>query len=207
MKRELAIETWNRKEHYLFFKDFDEPFFGVCIDIDCTIAYRKAKEKNCSFFLYYLYKSLMAANQTEPFRYSIENGKVFIYDTIDAAPTIGRPDGTFGFANIRYSEDFDLFLKEASEEIEKVRNSSHLIPASSSEYAIHYSSLPWIDFTSFSHARMFSRKDSSPKITFGKIKETDGKITMPVAIHVHHALMDGFHLGEFIALFQAFMNE
>ncbi|NDV67396.1 chloramphenicol acetyltransferase [Dysgonomonas sp. 25] len=207
MKHELTIETWNRKEHYLFFKDFDEPFFGVCVDIDCTKAYQKCKEENYSFFLYYLHKSLMAANRTEPFRYIIENDKVYIYDVIDAAPTIGRADGTFGFAYMKYHEDMALFMKEAKQEVENVQNSTHLIRGVYNENVIHYSSLPWVDFTSFSHARMLSRKDSCPKITFGKMKEKDGKMTMPVAIHVHHALMDGFHVGQFIALFQDLINE
>ncbi len=37
--------------------------------------------------------------------------------------------------------------------------------------------------------------------------EKDGKKIMPVAIHVHHALMDGFHVGLFVAEFQQMMNE
>jgi chloramphenicol O-acetyltransferase type A len=49
-----------------------------------------------------------------------------------------------------------------------------------------------------SHARCYSYKDSCPKITFGKITENDGVKTMPLSIHVNHALMDGYHVGEFV---------
>ena len=44
MKKILDIENWNRKEHFLFFKNFDDPFFGVTADVDFTDTYRKAKE-------------------------------------------------------------------------------------------------------------------------------------------------------------------
>ena len=49
----LDIENWNRKEHYNFFKDFDEPFFGVSVEIDCTNAYEFCKKNELNFFLYY----------------------------------------------------------------------------------------------------------------------------------------------------------
>lgn len=41
MARKLDIETWNRKEHFLFFSQMEEPFFGVTIVVDCTKAYEK----------------------------------------------------------------------------------------------------------------------------------------------------------------------
>lgn len=71
MKQLVDIDTWERKDHYQFFKQFEEPFFGVCVQVDVTRAYLKAKEQGGSFFLYYLYQSLVAANSIESFRYRI----------------------------------------------------------------------------------------------------------------------------------------
>jgi len=202
MKTLLDIENWARHDHFKFFKQFEEPFFGICVDIDCTKSYAKCKNEGFSFFLFYLHKSLVAANKIEPFRYRIENENVFIYDKVHASPTINRPDGTFGFAYIDYYENFQKFNAEAKKEIEKVQNSKGLFPAVSGENVIHYSSIPWINFKSVSHARSFSFKDSCPKITFGKISEIDNVKKMPISIHVHHALMDGIHVGQFIDEFQ-----
>lgn len=53
MKQLIDVNSWIRKEHYHFFKDFDEPFFGITTKVDCTIAYKKAKDLGVSFFLYY----------------------------------------------------------------------------------------------------------------------------------------------------------
>jgi len=206
MTRLLDIENWNRKEHFNFFKQFDEPFFGVTVRIDCSIAYQKSKENKHSFFLSYLHKALVAANSIECFRYRISGDTILIYDCIDASPTIGRPDDTFGFSYMKYTPDFNDFLKIGAKEIKRIQNTPGLDPATSGENVIHFSSLPWLDFTSFSHARGFSFPDSAPKISFGKMTETNSKKSFPVSIHVHHALVDGFHVGLFVEKFQELMN-
>ncbi|MFD1316473.1 CatA-like O-acetyltransferase [Namhaeicola litoreus] len=206
MKKQIDINTWNRKDHFNFFKQFEEPFFGVTVEINCTKAYRKAKERNYSFFLYYLHTSLVAANSIEPFRYRIIDGEVFVFDSVNASPTINRENGPFGFSYMNYKENFEDFVIEAKKEIERVRSTTGLMPAVSGENVIHYSSLPWLNFTSLSHARSYSFLDSCPKISFGQMFEKEGEKFMPVSIHVHHALMDGYEVGLFVDKFQILMN-
>jgi chloramphenicol O-acetyltransferase type A len=206
MKKELAIGQWKRKEHFEFFRKFEEPFYGITTKIDCTKAYRNAKETGQSFFLYYLYQSLIAANSIEEFRYRIEDEKVVIYDQINASTTVNRPDDTFGFSYIYFNEDPALFYKLAKEEMDRVSKSTSLFPLVSGDDVIHFSAIPWIDFTSLSHARCYSFNDSVPKISFGKLTEANGKREMSVSVHVHHALMDGYHVGKFIEAFQELMN-
>ncbi|MGM0945380.1 MAG: CatA-like O-acetyltransferase [Bacteroidota bacterium] len=207
MKKLIDLEKWNRKEHFHFFSKFTEPFFGVTVKVECTQAYAKAKENHVSFFLYYLFRALKAANQIDNFKYRIIENQVFEYDTVNASPTINRPDGTFGFAYMDYDENEKVFYQNALEEIKEVRKSVNLFPAVSGENVIHFSTIPWIDFTSVSHARIYSSPDSCPKISFGKMTESDGIKSMPISIHGHHALMDGYHVGQFIERFQELMNQ
>jgi len=206
MTRELVINTWKRKEHFHFFKQFEEPFFGITVRIDCTEAYRIAKQNGQSFFLYYLYQSLKAANSIEAFRYRIQEEKVIVYDQIDASSTVNRMDGTFGFSYFKFDQDAQIFHIQAKENMELIRKGTSLFPPVLGECVIHYSALPWIDFTSLSHARSFSFKDSSPKISFGKMTEEGERKLMSVSVHVHHALMDGYEVGQFVERFQNFMS-
>lgn len=206
MKQKLNLETWNRKEHFLFFKQMEEPFFGVTITVDCTKAYEKAKEMGVSFFTYYLHKTLVAVNSIEPFRYRIIDNEVYIFDRIDVSSTILREDKTFGFSQIEYSKDLNQFAENTKNEITRIQSTTGLFTREYSENLIHFSALPWINFTSFSHARSFTWPDSCPKISFGKMMEENGKKTMSMSIHVHHGLMDGFHVGEFVELFQNIMD-
>lgn len=149
----------------------------------------------------------MAANEVENFRYRIEGNDVIIYEKVNASPTINRPDGTFGFSYMDYDPSFGIFAPAAQKEIEKVQQAKGLIPALTSENVIHYSSVPWINFTSLSHARAFAYKDSIPKISFGKMHEENGRQVIPMSVHANHALMDGYHVGLYIERFQELLNK
>lgn len=207
MKTKINIAEWDRKEHYLFFSQFEEPFFGVTVQVDVTWAYQQAKAKGLSFFLYYLYRAMKAANEIENFRYRIVEGEVYLFDRVDASPTINRPNGTFGFAYMDYETDETLFYTKAKAEIKRTQESTSLMPAVSGENLLHCSAIPWIDFTSLSHARSFKFPDSCPKLSFGKMTGQEGIQKMAVSIHGHHGLMDGFHIGQFVARFQELLDE
>jgi hypothetical protein len=125
---------------------------------------------------------------------------------VDAGSTIARSNGTFGYGHILYHESLADFLEGANRGVARVRSANDLNRATATNI-IRYSALPWIDFTSISHARMFSLPDSSPWISFSKMTETGGRRSMPVSIHVHHALVDGLHVGQYIDCFQELMNE
>lgn len=208
MKTLLDIENWNRKEHFLFFKQMEEPFFGITTTVDCTKGYQTAKQLGTSFFVYYLHKTIVAVNTIEPFRYRIIDEAVYIYDTIDVSATIMRTDNTFGFSLIQYSPDFDVFASNALKEIERIQNTPGLFTREFPlDNLIHFSAVPWVNFTSLSHARSFTFPDSCPKISFGKMMiDSAGKRTMSMSVHVHHGLMDGFQVGQFVDCFQELMN-
>lgn len=208
MKTLLDIENWPRKEHFHFFRQFEEPFFGATIQIDCTKAYETAKALNTSFFIYYLHKTLVAVNSIESFRYRISNDSIFVHDRINGSATIGREDGTFGFSLMEYNPDFAIFNQTAIREIERIQNTVGLFTRTFEEdNLIHFSAIPWLNFTSLSHARSYTFPDSCPKISFGKMMVNEsGKRTMPMSVHVHHALMDGAHLAQFTDHFQEIMT-
>jgi chloramphenicol O-acetyltransferase type A len=209
LKTLLDIENWPRKEHFHFFRQFEEPFFGATVEIDCTKAYANAKTLKASFFSYYLHKTLVAVNTIEPFRYRISDDQIYICDQINASATIGRKNGTFGFSLIEYDSDFAVFKGITATEIDRIQTTSGLFTRTfDDDNVIHFSAIPWLDFTSLSHARSYTCPDSCPKISFGKMKIADnGKRSMPMSVHVHHGLMDGFHLGQFVDCFQELMNK
>ncbi|MEL1255590.1 chloramphenicol acetyltransferase [Flavobacterium sp. DGU38] len=209
MKTLLDLENWNRKEHFEHFSRMEEPFFGVTVEIDCAKAYQTAKTLKTSFFIFYLHKTLVAVNSIENFKYRISEDKIYINDRIDASATIGREDGTFGFSLIEYNPDFSVFEKNALTEIERIQKTSGLFTRSFDEdNLIHFSAIPWVNFTSLSHARSYTYPDSCPKISFGKMMTSEtGKKTMTMSVHVHHGLMDGLHIGKFVDLFQELMNQ
>jgi chloramphenicol O-acetyltransferase type A len=121
MKHPIDLANWNRREHFEFFSRFEEPFFGLVANVDCTPALAEAKRLGVPFFLYYLYHAVQAVNKVENLRYRIEDGQVYRYDCIHASATIGRPDHTFSFSFIEQHDELGDFVRGAQAEIAAVQ--------------------------------------------------------------------------------------
>ncbi|WCM41638.1 chloramphenicol acetyltransferase [Flavobacterium sp. CBA20B-1] len=208
MKTEIDLDTWKRKSHFEFFSAMDEPFYGLTVEIDVTKAYEKAKALNTSFFIYYLYAALKTMNQLPAFKLRIDNGKVFQYNRIDASSTVLKKNETFGFSHIIYQEDLELFQKSVKNEIARVQQTDTLLTKDDyGENIIHFSAIPWVNFTSLTHARGFQYPDSAPKVSIGKMMDKNGRKFFNVALFAHHGLVDGIDMGRFFDLFQDILNE
>lgn len=200
----IDVENWNRKEHFEFFSRMASPYFGFTTEVDCTKAFQKAKDEGHSFFASYLHKSMVAVNSVYELRLRILDGNVVEFDDIHAGTTIGRADGTFGFAFIHYSKDFDVFNAELQSEIEGVQNTTG-IRMNNGELGkdlIRHSTIPWNSFSALLHPTPLDKTESVPKITFGKFSIRDGKKFLPVSIEAHHGLADGIHIARYLEEFQ-----
>jgi chloramphenicol O-acetyltransferase type A len=204
MRHLVDLATWPRREHFAFFSAFEEPFFGLVSEIDCTPARDEARRLGVPFFLYYLYHALQAANEVEAFRQRIEQGQVYTYDRVHASATIGRPDHTFSFSFIEQQPSLADFVAGAQTEIAAIQATTGLglSERTARPDVIHCSAIPWVRFTGLTHARSFGHPDSCPKISFGQVFAAGTAQRMAVAVNVHHALADGYHVGEFLDGFQ-----
>lgn len=198
----LDIDNWNRKQHFEHFRTLEDPNFGVVVEVDVTKIYLHSKENKQSFFVGYLFACMKAINAVENLKYRIEDDRVVIYDVINASATIARPDTTFGFSYVKFSKDFNEFNNNFIKEKERIVNSTELFPPIYSPACIHCSALPWLNFTSHKEPFSGDKNSSVPQLAFGKITEKDRRMFMPVAITVNHALVDGYHLGQFFEIFQ-----
>jgi chloramphenicol O-acetyltransferase type A len=195
MRTKIELEGWLREDHFKLFNSFDEPYFSVNVDIDVTKAYAKAKELGVSFYMYYLYCAIAAINKHENFRYRAINNEVFLYDKIDVTHVVLRPNGTFGFGFVPFTPTLNEFVALAKTETERILATNGLDLSVPHENIIHFSAMPDIKFTGLTHARNFSYKDSSTKLSVGKVTEVHGKKMMPLSVTVHHGLIDGLHVG------------
>ena len=198
----LDIETWNRREHFEYFKQLADPSFSVCVTVDVTKAHAVSKEKSMPFFVLYLYAAMKAINGIENFKYRItKDDRIRICDAIHASATIMRPDTTFGFSFIEYSEDLNQFCENFKREKERVLHSADLFPPVVSEDTVYCSALPWLHFTGHKEAKG-SSSDSVTRLAFGKFEKGTNALRMPVSINVNHALIDGYHVGLFFENYQ-----
>ncbi len=207
MNHFLNLDTWKRKAQFDFFRNYRQPFFNICANADVSSLLRWTKEQGRSFFKSSLYLSVKAANEVEEFRYRIRGKRVVVYEKIHAGSTVLNEDETFSYCYFDFLEPYASFEKHVGDILEAhARNMHHLDPRDDRDDLVHYSIIPWISFTSFKHARKTGHEDCIPKIVFGKYFEERGKYQMPVSVEVHHALMDGIHVGKYFETFQTYLN-
>lgn len=207
--RRIDLPTWNRREHFAFYRGYDNPYFNICAPVEVTrLLERCRSEGGPSFFLASLWASLAAFNEIEELRYRIRGDDVVVHDVVHGGSTVLVPDGTFRFAYFDYDPDFRTFAEGAATVLDRVREERGPLEARPErDDLIHATIIPWIAFTSFSHARRWETHDSVPKLVLGRHHPDGDTVRMPVSVEVHHALADGLHVGRFFERFQHHLDD
>jgi len=195
----LDLATWPRRELFEFYRDFDKPFFNICLRLDVSNLLKEVRNHpGVSVSLTYHYFALKAANEIESFRYRLRDGQVLVHDVIHGGTTLMLPNETFTLVYFDYAETFAEFIGPAQRALEEKKKDAAFQPRNDDAARIHCTTIPWISFTSFSHARKWRREDSVPKISFGKFAQEGERTLMPFSVEVHHALVDGLHVGRYV---------
>ncbi len=162
----LDLTNWSRRELFEFFIGYSNPYFNVCAQVDVTkfLAFVRGRPGvRTSLALHYF--ALRIANEIEPFRYRLKDEKVFVYDVINGGTTVLLPNDSFAYAYFDYQIDFDKFINGMGKAVDDVRTGSGPLKPTTRDDVIYHTTLPWISFTSFAHARTKGRGLASPGIS------------------------------------------
>ena len=206
MYREVDIDTWERRTTYEFFRDYKDPFFNISANLDVTDLYHLCKTLGLSFSITALFFSLQAVNEIREFRLRLLDGRVVEFDVIHAAQTVLNDDETFSFCYFPKQDDLAEFERAGREAVAKYKELRTFDVESDRIDLVYYSVIPWISFTSFKHATRGDASVSVPRMVFGRIFDDADRKKMPFSVEVHHALMDGIHVGKYFTLFQDKLN-
>ena len=203
----IPIEKWERKSTFEFFKTFDSPFYNITAPVNVTKLKAYCKKHNYSFFLVSLFISQKVIDQIDNFKYRLFEKDIRNYEYTQAGSTILLDNNTFSFCYFDIENDIHAFVKKGEIAIQRLKSDPDFEPRQGDLNMIFYSVIPWISFTSFQHARKNQEDDSIPRVVFGKYYTTNDEIMMPISIEVHHALVDGFHVGQYFELFEKEINK
>jgi chloramphenicol O-acetyltransferase type A len=203
----IDLRTWKRRDHYLWFRKYEQPFFSVTVDVDVTAAWNASRKPGAaSFFLSSVFPMLKAANDVEAFRLRLRPRGVWRHDRVAVGPTIMRRDETFGFVRIEPARTLQQFASRAQAAIAgTVAQRGLRSPKTANDDIVFHSVLPWLRFTSFTNA-LPGKGESVPRIVFGRCVREGRRMKMPVAVEVHHALVDGIDVARFYERFAAYLD-
>jgi chloramphenicol O-acetyltransferase type A len=211
------VDMGPRQPVFDFYKDSPHPMWGVTVRLDVTKMRRICQEHDLKYLHASLYIFSLTANQYAPIRYRIrtneKTGEKFVVCHTRVHPTVTllRRDGTetYGYSFWQATDNFTDFATYATAAEEDFHSHSQGLDGNPRDDVLHGSVLPWLDFISYEHAIGRLSMPSIPKYTFGKLveDETTGKVTQSLALHVHHGLMDGLHVGRFVEKLQQNLDQ
>ncbi len=205
----LDLDRWPRRSAFDFYRTFDLPCFNICTRLDVSRLRRAVKEAGVgSMSLAYHFIAIRLANDIEPFRYRLEGERVRVHEQVHGSTTVLREDDSFGFVTLEHERDFARFCSQGVAAIATARQcGTSFDPDKDEDATVHMTTLPWLHFSSYSNARRWGVHDSVPKIAFGRIDAEGERLWMPLSVEVHHAMMDGLHVGRFVEGFEAALQE
>jgi chloramphenicol O-acetyltransferase type A len=207
-------ELGARSHAYGFFRNAHVPRWGLTARVDvapllAALPAWRAAVAGLTPFVAYHHAVLRAANSVPALRQRLlQHGGAVEWPTLDASPTVLRSDESFAIALLPYAPRLRDFAEPALAAVAAAQQPGTPWSISSEPSGeLHMTTLPLVAFTHFSHARRTAFDDATPSLALGKFQRDASSCWMPVNLEVHHALVDGLHVGRFFQALEALLAE
>jgi chloramphenicol O-acetyltransferase type A len=205
--RLIEFDHPHRKRHFDFFRQMNHPHFNVCVPVDISVWLNAVQEKNRSLTPTLVWALCHALHAVPPMRQRIRGDQVVEHDYVHPSFAVDHQEsGVFSFCEVKYTEDLPTFYEKAVKMIELRRREPRFEDELGRDDYIFMSALPWVNFTSIQHAMHYHPCDSIPRISWGKFTKEGNRTSIPVSIQVHHALVDGRHVGAFFSALESTLD-
>jgi chloramphenicol O-acetyltransferase type A len=172
--------------------------------VEITALLPWLREKGLPFTPTIVYLVARTANEIPEFRWRIRGDEVIEHESVQPSFTVWTEVAdVFSFCTVPYSPDFIDFTTAAQEKMARMKATPSLEDEENRDDFLFLSAIPWVSFTSFQHAMQLHPHDAVPRITWGKYFEENGRIKMPLSVQVHHAIVDGRHVGAYFQQIEA----
>ena len=205
----IDASKWKRKEYFDYYLNQVRCTYSITLNLDLTSLLKEIKRNDVKLYPTMIYLLSTIVNKHEEFRTAINaNRQVGIFDILHPSYTIFQNDSDT-FTNIwsEYATSFSEFYKRYLLDTESYGEiKSFLAKPNMPENVFNISSIPWVSFTGFNLNLPKVTNYLLPIFTTGKYFTQNKKILLPIAIQVHHAVCDGFHISRFVNELQELIN-
>ena len=204
--REIDIQNWNRKEHYLHFTTAAKCSVSITKDLDVTALYKATKEKQKSFYISFLYAVCKIINRHEEFKmcYHWQDDKLILWNEVVPSHLIFHEDSeTFTRIWSKWNPNYEGFYDNCMKDIAFGKSFSGYSVPNVPENIFDVSCIPWINYTSMDINLAGEYIYLAPMLTWGKYEEIGNRLLMPFTFEIHHAAADGYHTSKLINDMQA----
>lgn len=199
----IDFGNWERKEHYAHFMNEARCSYSACVNLDITPL------NGQRLYPAMLWLLTRTVNEMPEFRTALTEDGLGYYSEMHPGYTVFNRDAkTFSAIWTEYQPDYPSFLRVYEADVEQYSSTTRYEPKPGRPAnSFDVSMAPWFSFTAFNLNIFGDGTYLLPIFTMGKVFDAGMKKMLPLAIQVHHAVCDGYHVGRFIELLQKKIND
>lgn len=204
--RVIDKETYYRKGVFRHFSEDCKCSTSMTARLDVTDLVAYSKKTNTKFYINFLYLLSKALNSRDDYKmaYNWKTQELICFDVVNPTHYVFHDDTeTITLVYSEYHEDYKTFYANAMADVEKAKQTR--------EYGLDMANHPnWFDASYISWLSYDSLHVELPDgylyflpiVNWGRYREENGRLQMPVTVRLNHAIADGFLVANVYRLLQ-----
>ena len=199
-------DTYYRKGVFRHFSEDCKCSTSMTARLDVTDVVSYSKKTNTKFYLNFLYLLSKVLNSRDDYKmaYNWKTQELICYDVVHPTQYVFHDDTeTFTLVYSEYCADYETFYANAMADVEKAKQTR--------EYGLDMANHPnWFDASYISWLSYDSLHVELPDgylyflpiVNWGRYREENGRLQMPLTVRLNHAIADGFLVANVYRLLQ-----
>ncbi len=199
-------EKYYRKGVYRHFTQDCKCSVSMTARVDVTELVRHSKTQGSKFYIDFLFILSKVLNSREDYRmgYIWQTDELICYDAINPTQYVFHEDTeTCTPVYTNYYEDYDEFYRNALADLERAKKSGEYgLDSENHPNWFDASFISWLSYDSLNIELPDGYLYFLPIVNWGKYREENGRLLMPVTIRMNHAVADGFLIANVYRLLE-----
>ena len=199
-------ESYYRKGVFRHFSEGCKCSSSMTARIDVTELAAWSRESGTKFSLNFLYLLSKTLNSREDYRmgWLWQTEELICYDVIHPTQYVFHEDTeTCTPVYTEYSPDYECFYRGALRDLRRAQESrDYSLDAANHPNWFDASFIPWLSYDSLNIELPDGYLFFAPIVNWGKYREENGRLMMPVTVRLNHAIADGYLIAKVFLLLQ-----
>ena len=204
--RIIDKETYYRKGVFRHFTEDCKCSTSVTARVDVTELAEWSQKTETKFYINFLYLLTKVLNSRDDYRlgYLWQTNELICYDQINPTQYVFHEDTeTCTPVYSTYSDDYAVFYRNALEDVEKAKQTREYgLDAANHPNWFDASFIPWLSYDSLNIELPDGYLYFAPIVNWGKYREENGRLMMPVSVRLNHAIADGYLVAKVFLLLE-----
>ena len=199
-------ETYYRKGVYRHFTEDCKCSTSMTARIDVTELVKHSKATGTKFYINFLYLLTKVINSRDDYRmqYLWQTDELICYDVVNPIQYVFHEDTeTCTPVYTTYYENYEKFYKNALSDVENAKKTrEYMLDSANHPNWFDASYISWLSYDSMNIELPDGYIYLLPIINWGKYREENGRLMMPLTVRLNHAVADGYLVANVFRLLE-----